>query len=207
MHYFQSVANTGRTNRLGTSSTECLIHVPSEEWDSSVEKINDFASKFPRLNSLEYGYCSCDMYSLSEPLVPLDWYTRMASQLPKLTRISIKDYLSSWPLNSKVEYDDVRALHQANKQLESIRFTYFRPFECVEIVWKAAPPSVVESSRDAKGRICIWTPQPLHKNRFNFWMDTFGAASIVLLVMSQRWPETSLPSEWELEYYSRPLDP
>jgi hypothetical protein len=45
---------------------DCFIHVPPQEWETSAESIDEFASKFPRLNSLAYGYCGCDIYSASE---------------------------------------------------------------------------------------------------------------------------------------------
>jgi hypothetical protein len=35
------------------------IHILSEDLDPSLEEIDEFASKFPHLNSLCYGYCRC----------------------------------------------------------------------------------------------------------------------------------------------------
>ncbi|PVF98037.1 hypothetical protein CPB86DRAFT_391246 [Serendipita vermifera] len=197
---FSQLLTLGEQIGSALRQLECVIHIPPEEWDSSVGRIEEFASKFPRLNALDYGYCSCDLYANTE--VPVDWYTRMAGHLPDLTSITIKDYRHSSILSSKDEHEIVWALFQANKQLSSIGITYQRPYTRWNIVWRAAPPSVAESSKDAKGKICIWTPDPSERRRWSFWFDTFGAASIAYLAMSQRWPGANLPSAWEIEFYS-----
>jgi hypothetical protein len=38
---------------------QCIIHVPLGELGPSMEQIEQFASKFPCLKSLRYGYCEC----------------------------------------------------------------------------------------------------------------------------------------------------
>jgi hypothetical protein len=126
----------------------------------------------------------------------------MARCLPELTSIIIHDYRSSLDEDTKTENEIIQALFRINKQLNSIGFKYYRSYYRSEVIWKSASPSLIESSRDKKGNICIWTPEPDNRKRWPFWLETFGEASITWLTMSQRWPGSPQPSLWDLEWFA-----
>ncbi|CAG8715578.1 12624_t:CDS:2 [Acaulospora colombiana] len=54
---FKHLRTLGERIGSGLQELECVIHVSAEDWGSSHENIDEFATKFPRLNNLEYGYC------------------------------------------------------------------------------------------------------------------------------------------------------
>jgi hypothetical protein len=48
----------------------CIVHIPQGEPDPSMERIDEFMSQFPHLDSLWYGYCKCSMNQEVSFLVP-----------------------------------------------------------------------------------------------------------------------------------------
>jgi hypothetical protein len=52
-----------------------VIDVQRGEPEPSMERIDEFASKFPNLESLQYGYCGCSFGNKVSPLIPWGSYT------------------------------------------------------------------------------------------------------------------------------------
>jgi len=48
---------------------ECSIHVPQDQWDESVARMESFASKLSRLETLKFGYCDCFTAATPRPEV------------------------------------------------------------------------------------------------------------------------------------------
>jgi hypothetical protein len=121
------------------------------------------------------------------------------SHLPKLTSVTIEDHRTSI---AGAEGDMIKAFSQVNSRLKFIGVRYFPWTEWQEIVWQAASPSIVESSRDIKGETCIWTPDPSQMENWDFWLDTFGEPSVTREAMLERWPGSHIPSVTELISYT-----
>jgi hypothetical protein len=127
----------------------------------------------------------------------------MISHLPELTSIVIEENRLAHTDRRKEEEDMIEAFCQVNPQLKSIGMKYFFGDLFEAITWRAASPSIVESSRDAKGRTCIWTPDPLEEMRWVFWLETFGGPSAARRAMVERWPGSRMPSITELVRYTQ----
>jgi hypothetical protein len=127
----------------------------------------------------------------------------MISHLPELSSITIEENHCITGRPSRKELDIVEEFHQANPRLEFVGFKYFHGWpEYCEVAWKAATTSVIESSRFSSGKACIWTPDPRQWRRWDVWIQTFGATNVARGAMSERWPESPVPTILDLaEYY------
>lgn len=177
---------------------QCIVHVPKREPDPSLERIDEFAANFPRLNSLRYGYCTC----ASSSNVPIKCYARMISRLPELTSITIDDHRGTMGYHQNEENCIISAFSQESSLLNLVGIRYVRSAGYWEIVWKAAHLSIIERSRDVEGEVCIWTPDPCQRERWIFWLNTFGPPIMARQAMLDRWPGSSIPTLLDLEKFA-----
>ncbi|PVF98033.1 hypothetical protein CPB86DRAFT_391051 [Serendipita vermifera] len=164
-----------------------------------MERIDEFASKFPCLNDLRYGYCKCG----SSDKIPVEAYAQMVSRLPDLTGIKVDDYRNTMSYSYNEELEIIEAFYRKNNRLKSIGFKYFWTHGYGDVVWKAASLPTAEHPKNSKGQVSIWTPDPCKWERWIFWLNTFGVPSIVRPAMLERWPESSLPTLEDLESFSQ----
>jgi hypothetical protein len=127
----------------------------------------------------------------------------MISRLPKLTSITIEDHRHSIIYQRETEDDMIKTFCQISPRINFIGLMYFIGDEYVEVSWKAASPSMIESSKDVKGEACVWTPGPFQPRRWRFWLESFGEPSAARRAMLERWPESRIPSINELIRYNQ----
>jgi hypothetical protein len=116
----------------------------------------------------------------------------MISHLPNLTSIIIEEWRAAAFDHRKEEKDMIEAFYKVNPQLKVFGMRYCT-WDGYDVVWHAASPPIVESSRDVNGEACVWTPGPFQRYRWRFWLDTFGDPSFAREAMLERWPRSSVP--------------
>jgi hypothetical protein len=126
----------------------------------------------------------------------------MISHMPNLTSITIEEWRDTIYDEQKEEMDMIEAFCQVNPWLKVFGMSYCG-WEEYDVVWRAAPPSIVESSRGINGEACTWTPDPFHQYRWKFWLETFGEPPVARQAMLERWPKSSVPSITDLVRYSQ----
>ncbi|PVF98031.1 hypothetical protein CPB86DRAFT_391043 [Serendipita vermifera] len=124
----------------------------------------------------------------------------MISHLPELASFTMDEYRGIGRHHENQETKAIETFCQVSNGLRSIGFNFFDLWsDYCKVVWQAASPAVVELSRDAKGGICIWTPDPSDKGMWPFWWSTFGKPSATRRAMMERWPGAAIPSISKLE--------
>lgn len=196
-------APLGRLQALGENwgSTlrhfQCIVHVENGEPDPSMEEIDQFASQFPHLDRLIYGYC--DHRSTKE--IPIECCARLINHLPKVISFTLSKR-GSPPDDANYEYDLAATLTQVNKGLTSISVQYCQYRYGVDFIWRIASPSVLRVPNDMTGKPCLWTPDPSQQMRWMFWLHCFVVPSTARRAMLERgWPDSSIPTLLDLEQF------
>lgn len=169
---------------------ECEHSLPS------IEVIDEFASKFSHLTHLQFGLCVSRSPNTE---IPVNHYIRIISHIPELTSITIDDYQIV-----ACQDQEHKVLSQGNDSLHRIGFRYSKEsFEAWEVTWKPGSPTI-EGSRDVRGDICTWTPDPSQRHRWMFWLERFGTPSNTQQAMIERWPDSDMPTLLEMEEFASP---